>query len=117
MILAFLMFSCKEVDETELKKNRNILISHNWNLPQIIQGSSQSVYVFFYSPTIFNDNGTVFIGIDYEDFWELVNENTVRFFSAEIDWKILTINDSLLYISMYKMNSSEFIVECSYEAM
>lgn len=117
ILLIFFLGFCKKVDETELKKNRTILIEHIWGVPKIEQGSLLSVPIFLNSPTVFNENGSVEFGSAYQDYWIFIDERTIRFQNLSIDWNIISISDSLLHVNVLKMNTAEFIAECIYNAL
>jgi len=117
IILLFLFGFCKKVNETELEKNRDILLAHNWGIPEIEQGSLLSVPIFLNSPTVFNENGYVEFGTVYQDNWTFVDERTIRFHITDVDWNIISISDSLLHVNMLKMKTADFIAECIFDAL
>jgi len=116
ILAIFTFFSCKKVDDDLLALNKDILIKHTWGIPQLLRGSFNAVDIFNRSSTQFDENGVVFIGDDYEDIYRFLNENTIRFENTGINWQILSINDSILHVDMIRAESSEFLIECLYDA-
>ena len=116
-LFLFASFSCKKVDQVELEKNKNLLLENQWGLPQVIFSESNGGSIFLNSPTEFENDGTVLIGTNYEDYWEFIDERTIRFLNAEINWQIISITDTSLHVNMVKMNTSEFVMECQYVAL
>ena len=116
LVLIISSYSCKETDIEQLEKNKNFLISSQWSLPRVISGSPAGALVFIDSPTIFNEDGVVYIGNSYEDFYEFRDEVTIRFINTGINWQILNINDSVIHVNMVKMDNAAFIMECMYDS-
>ncbi|NOZ45995.1 MAG: hypothetical protein GXO79_04350 [Chlorobi bacterium] len=119
LVIFIIVFSvsCHKVDQTELEKNRDILISHEWGIPEIEQGSLLSISVFYNSPTVFSDDGNVEFGTVYQDYWNFLDERTVRFQNTGVDWNFIAINDSILHVNILKMNTADFIAECIYKSL
>lgn len=116
-LLIVLLSTCKEVDKDEIEIRREILTSHLWGYPEIIDGSTFGLELFMNTPTEFNDDGTVIIANYYNDFWEFIDENSIRFINNNFNWYFLSINDSLLHVNILKSENSAEVLECLYRAL
>ena len=111
------VFSCKEVNENVIDENTKLLKANAWDYPEVVFGDASLVNDFMDSPTEFKDNGTVNIGLHYNDNWEFTNESTIKFIRASINWQLITLNDSILHVNMVNSSNGLFLVECTYKSL
>jgi len=114
LFFLFLFTSCKKVDTDEINNKKEIIIEHLWGTPVVVYGNTTHGSIFVSEPIDFFSNGSVTIATNYIDYWDFLNENTVRFIETGLNWQILTINDSILHVDVIRTENAEFLFECTY---
>lgn len=116
-LLVISLMNCKEVDKDKIEVRRDILTSQLWGYPEIVDGSTFGVELFLNTPTEFKYDGTVIIANYYNDYWEFIDENSIRFINNSFTWYFLSINDSVLHVNILKSVNSEDFFECIYRPL